>query len=367
LNINDTFPKETIMGVYKIENTENHKVYIGSSKNIYDRWKQHLRKLKKNKHHSFKLQSEYNMANDKTIFDFEIIVVVKEYKLLKPIEELCINKFNSYYNGYNCCEKADNPKYAHIKKKPVKLIPSSEKFIWVIQNRSMDNFKEITSSDTTRILFLSTYLGYDGYLLNGSKPMTKSALKKKLNLSLRTFNYFYLHMIDSKIFNEKDNKIYLNNKIFKKGAISISDLGIIYGNDKIITRLYVNPVQFLYTHSTSRNQKTISCIFKLIPFVNKKYNICCENIEEINLEKIVPLSEKRIGEILDYSSNNYRRLFNTLKTVEINESHEKAIYFLKCPTYFNIENITIINPKLFYGSNVKNDALDFLKGLLCRR
>lgn len=367
MNINDTFPKETIMGVYKIENTENHKVYIGSSKNIYDRWKQHLRKLKKNKHHSFKLQSEYNMANDKTIFDFEIVVVVKEYKLLKPIEELCINKFNSYYNGYNCCEKADNPKYAHIKKKPVKLIPSSEKFIWVIQNRSMDNFKEITPSDTTRILFLSTYLGYDGYLLNGSKPMTKSAFKKKLNLSRNTFRYFYSDMVTSEMLTEKSNKIYLNDKIFKKGTISHSDLGAIYGNDKIIIRLYVDPVQFLYAHSTSRNQKTMNHIFKLMPFVNRKYNICCENIEEIELKNIVPLSEEKICEIVGYSQNNRRQLFNTLKSVQINADNENAMYFLKCPIYPDMKNIIIINPNLFYGGSAKDDALDFLKGLLCRR
>lgn len=31
MKINDVFPSDIIIGVYKIENTKNHKVYIGSS------------------------------------------------------------------------------------------------------------------------------------------------------------------------------------------------------------------------------------------------------------------------------------------------------------------------------------------------
>ena len=42
--------KDDKCGVYEIRNTVNNKVYIGSSKNIYDRWRQHIRLLEKNSH-----------------------------------------------------------------------------------------------------------------------------------------------------------------------------------------------------------------------------------------------------------------------------------------------------------------------------
>ena len=37
--------KSQVSGIYKIENLINHKVYIGQSKNIYARWKQHKRNI----------------------------------------------------------------------------------------------------------------------------------------------------------------------------------------------------------------------------------------------------------------------------------------------------------------------------------
>lgn len=47
-------------GVYKIINTTNNKMYIGQSINIERRWEEHKEELKNNKHHSYKLQSDYN-------------------------------------------------------------------------------------------------------------------------------------------------------------------------------------------------------------------------------------------------------------------------------------------------------------------
>lgn len=47
-------------GIYKIENILNGKVYIGSSSNIENRIAQHKQDLKRNRHHSFKLQNDFN-------------------------------------------------------------------------------------------------------------------------------------------------------------------------------------------------------------------------------------------------------------------------------------------------------------------
>jgi len=49
---------DKIIGIYKITNTKNNKVYIGESNNIYKRWKEHIDDLNNNKHHSKKLQEE---------------------------------------------------------------------------------------------------------------------------------------------------------------------------------------------------------------------------------------------------------------------------------------------------------------------
>lgn len=100
------------MGVYKIENIKNHKRYIGSSKNIEIRWKQHLAELENNTHHSIKLQRCYNKLKDKNSLAFSIIEVVDNIDILRTREQYYIDFYDSYNNGYNCSEKVENPRYA---------------------------------------------------------------------------------------------------------------------------------------------------------------------------------------------------------------------------------------------------------------
>ena len=49
-----------MIGIYKIENTHTHKVYIGQSTNIESRWEHHLTALKHNKHRNAHLQNAWN-------------------------------------------------------------------------------------------------------------------------------------------------------------------------------------------------------------------------------------------------------------------------------------------------------------------
>ena len=101
--------KETleIQGIYKIENKNTGKVYIGKSKDIYKRWKEHRAMLEKGIHHSVKLQRSYNKTKDKTIFEYSILEEVQDESKLTEREDHYINKYDSLFNGYNCVS-ADN-------------------------------------------------------------------------------------------------------------------------------------------------------------------------------------------------------------------------------------------------------------------
>jgi group I intron endonuclease len=81
-------------GIYQIINIINNHSYIGSSKNIYKRWKTHLRALKNNKHHSIYLQRAYNKYG---IDSFNLIIIEQTNKLFKQ-EKYWINKLSPEYN-----------------------------------------------------------------------------------------------------------------------------------------------------------------------------------------------------------------------------------------------------------------------------
>lgn len=94
---------EHICGIYKIENLINHKVYIGQSVNIKNRWKSHLN-VSKNpvsdgyEYPLYRAFRKYGLEN----FSFKILEECPKEKLNQR-EEYYIKKYNSLDNnfGYN--------------------------------------------------------------------------------------------------------------------------------------------------------------------------------------------------------------------------------------------------------------------------
>jgi group I intron endonuclease len=96
-------------GVYQIRNLINNKIYIGSAKNLNQRWnKFHKKQLHQNIHYNLYLQHAWNKyGKDKFVFE------VKEYcseDILIGREQWWIENTPCMYyqNGYNICPIAGN-------------------------------------------------------------------------------------------------------------------------------------------------------------------------------------------------------------------------------------------------------------------
>lgn len=76
------------------------KVYVGSSRNIEDRWRRHKGELRLGKHHSFKLQAAWNKHGEEA-FEFTVLEVVSN-GFISIVEQAYINKYDAYKKGYNC-------------------------------------------------------------------------------------------------------------------------------------------------------------------------------------------------------------------------------------------------------------------------
>ena len=93
-------------GIYKITNTTNGKVYVGSAVNFNNRWKEHLRELRKEKHHSSALQNAWNKYGEDN-FEFSIIEECERTrKVLLGREQYWIDTLDSVANGYNIAKTA---------------------------------------------------------------------------------------------------------------------------------------------------------------------------------------------------------------------------------------------------------------------
>lgn len=94
------------IGIYKITNTVNGKVYVGQSVTIEQRWIQH--KNRPCNQHIKNAYTKYGISN----FKFEIIHEIFEVdkKLLNELEIYYIGKYNSRNHdyGYNACVGGDS-------------------------------------------------------------------------------------------------------------------------------------------------------------------------------------------------------------------------------------------------------------------
>ena len=86
------------IGIYKITNKINGKVYIGKSKNIEKRFTQHKYGLNNNSNHNIHFQNAWNKYGEEN-FEFEIIHLCDK-KYLDDLEIYYIYHYNSYESDY---------------------------------------------------------------------------------------------------------------------------------------------------------------------------------------------------------------------------------------------------------------------------
>lgn len=96
-------------GIYKITNVETGKIYIGSTKCFEIRFREHIRNLRNNRHHSRYLQNSYNKHGESS-FIFSIIeycpkdvLLERELYYLNTLLKANENNHNFYMLGYNVC------------------------------------------------------------------------------------------------------------------------------------------------------------------------------------------------------------------------------------------------------------------------
>jgi len=139
-------------GVYKITCTKNDRFYIGQSRNISNRFHEHLRSLRCNRHFNFHMQRCYNKYGEES-FVFEILKYCNESEVIQ-IEYELLQEYKNDILSMNICTEARASRQgcknsdSHRKKcSRAKLgIPSSNKGIPMTLDQKLSRSK-LTAED----------------------------------------------------------------------------------------------------------------------------------------------------------------------------------------------------------------------------
>jgi group I intron endonuclease len=93
-------------GIYKIENLVNGKIYIGSSVDIKNRWRQHLGYFRSGKHGNLHFQRAWDKYGEEN-FKFDIMEKC-DSSILSEREQFYIDFFDACRSGYNISPTAGN-------------------------------------------------------------------------------------------------------------------------------------------------------------------------------------------------------------------------------------------------------------------
>lgn len=120
-----------VMGVYKIVNTENGKMYIGSSVDVERRFSRHRKDLDKGQHHCEYLQRAWN-KHGRDSFSFEVIEECKTEEDARLAEQKYIDSmYDTLYNTSKVSSGGDlisyHPRRAEIVEKMSKSLQEKYK------------------------------------------------------------------------------------------------------------------------------------------------------------------------------------------------------------------------------------------------
>jgi hypothetical protein len=102
-------PRSGKSGVYGIINSGDSRIYVGSAKDLYDRYSNHKLRLIKGDHYSEHLQSIHNTSPES--LEFFVIEEIYDTAILRQREQFWIDFYQSYLpeKGFNKNPKSDSP------------------------------------------------------------------------------------------------------------------------------------------------------------------------------------------------------------------------------------------------------------------
>ena len=141
-----------------------------------------------------------------------------------------------------------------------------------------------------------------------SNPMTKSDIKKLLGVSDRTFYQFWNECVEAKALLETDDGIFLSKKM-----VRFCDSSHINKSKVRMIKVFKHAIRYMYENTDERSKKSLTNLYRLIPFINLKYNVLCENPFEMDKENIHPLTAADICEKLGLERKFHERVVKALK------------------------------------------------------
>jgi hypothetical protein len=235
-------------------------------------------------------------------------------------------------------------------------------FYWTLFDSKEQYFPEVSDSMLAKIVYLITYMDYDTNILMiqdsstaPKRPMLRSDVAKVIRLHRCNFSRFWDELLATNIITEEDDGTLRVCPLFCKGKLTKRNMAAM--------KVFTHTVQYMYENVDVRSHQYIAYLFRLIPYINLKYNVFCSNPLEVERSEVMPMTAKDMCHLLGLDETQVRRFIKTLfKLSFIDKNGDKRSVITLVTNYKNggERNFVLINPQFYSAYMDKEEILSAL-------
>ena len=213
-----------------------------------------------------------------------------------------------------------------------------------------EDFTGLSDATVARLIFLATFLpvGNEGCLCKTERtPMTVDDLPDLLKLSSKTVRAF-LKEASAYIETDKQGNLRMIGGRFARGKLKT-------GQYAEMQRLYRDSIRNLYRLTPVSKHRLLGVVFRLLPYVNREYNIMCHNPGEECIDDLNLLSLSDFCELVGYDYLKMYRLRAEMRKLTFDVNGKRELFCNFVDAGGGAKHIRIfVNPHIMYnGSDYK--------------
>jgi len=188
--------------------------------------------------------------------------------------------------------RATQKQQASLRRKegPKYFFVSCEESLW----------EHLEPATAARLILLTSYLDYNGRLMLSERTqMRRWNLPEVLGLSPSLITSFWKTVRDKYLVEDTNGCLYMKSNHFCRGELK-------HGGQ--FQFFYIDAVRALYRCAAPRQHKHLGYVFRMLPYVNREFNVLCHDPWEENPEKLRYLSVADFCKKVGYQAANRRRL-----------------------------------------------------------
>lgn len=215
--------------------------------------------------------------------------------------------------------------------------------------KSDSRFEGVSPAMVTRLIYLSTYVGYSNniLMLTAKTGMKRSDLQEVLGICKRNTSYFWDEVSPQYVSENEDGYLVLSNEVFKRGRLKKKQ-------HTPYQQFYIEGVRKLYKAANGKYHKQLGYLFSMLPFISVEYNLLCHNPYETDMDKVKPMSIAEFCNEIDYNVSNVgrlKRIYNTVR-FDVEDRQERFCTMIYNGIDENSAKICI-NPNVLYAGTNK--------------